>query len=119
MENLELHKKIALWIIKDCLSDASQPKENMVKIPTKDILKILVDTATDKHINPDDYDWMKDDGKEPKEITCARELGVEMNDEFLQIFKEISDQVAESVLEILFEKAVLISAEKDADTPLN
>lgn len=119
MSNKQLCQQIKDWIVKDCLDETGKPEDDIIEIPTADILNILVDKPSANGIHPANCNGKKKNGKESIEATCARELGVPLNEEFLQAFREISEEIADLVLKALFEKATLAAAKRDPNKPLN
>lgn len=119
MDNDELRKRIREWLVKECLGGTGQSEEDMIEIAADDILKILADIPANGKIDPQNFLWLTDNLDESIEVACAKELSVPLTDEFLLAFKDISEEMVEPVLKVLYEKATLAAAERDPDTPLN
>lgn len=120
MNKKKLRKKIADWIVKECCDDTEKNKGDFIEVPTTDLLKILVDGASDGQVKPNDYGWMKPQKHaEPMEVACARELGVELNEEFFKAYNEAQEDAIKSICKYIGEKVMLGAVEKDPKTPLN
>ena len=116
----KLSKRIADWIIKECCDDAGKSEDDYIEVPAVDLVKILIDGATDGQINPNDYSWMKpQEHVEPIEVACAKALGVELNEEFFKAYNEAQKEAIEGICKYIGERAALGIMEKDPKAPLN
>lgn len=119
MSNKTMQQQIKDWIVTDCLAETGYSEDDIIEIPIADIRNILIDKPSETRIQSANCNGKKNRNKESMEAACARDLGVPLNEEFLQAFREISEEIANLVLKALTEKATLVAAKKDPDKPLN
>lgn len=119
MDNDELRKRIREWLVRECLGGTGRSEAEMIQIAADDILKIFANMPTDGRIDPLELNWLTDELDDSIEVACAKELHVPLNDEFLQAFRDISEDMVQPVLKVLYEKATLAAARRDPNTPLN
>lgn len=118
MSNDNLKERIKEWLNKECLDPTGKTEEDMVDIPAKDILEIINDAATTGNVR-DDYEWMNNDKRDPIDVACAKELGLEMDDEFNKTFREAVNEMTDAIMKHLIGGVVLSAAQNDPNRPLN